>query len=668
MEGAQQIRLKVAAAEKQKIGPGNVINPMRHQKKRFSLKFSKADNLREVGMKQQTHRAKFGYSLILTFSFLINFFSTAKAQDVVTSEDFTGGSSAYVFKNSRKATQKKVAFRAASTVQRTAKQRVQTTRSVIKQSVTVAKVKPKRVKTEEIDPRSAKYKMIDFKRKTPQETSVIFAGVGEYWLNLDNIDEALNVFREATVLDGKNQNARNGLSETLTRQGDKFLNDEKYDLAQPPYEEAITQNPNNAGAYAGLAEIFAAENDAPNAIKNYEKALALDADLTELNGPLGVLYYQTGEILKSEIALQKAIAANPDNAETQFFFGLVRYKQNRDDEALAAFRRSIQLDPTNEEVYYYLGEVYDRKENDKEAIAAYRRAVELKPKYTEAWFDLGAAYYNRASDQGANSVDYDEAIKAYKEVVKIKPTHGEAHANLADVYRQRNMLDEAISEYRLASTFIKDDPEIFSKFGYVASKRAAAPGYHSFWKMAFENFEKAVALNAQKPDYIDYQNLGWAYYNAAKSDIRLGNKTEAMGKMAKARDAFQKSIGLNPVPKVAAAIYLNLGMTLTDMGDFKGAAEALEKATGIEKNWIAAFNELGIAYRKNGEYDNAAKAFRRTIDIDENFYRGRYNLAESLFQGGKLSDAKKEFERLKKMKQQRLVDELIVATNGGITR
>jgi superkiller protein 3 len=618
-------------------------------------------------MKQKNYRQKFGYSLFLTFSFLINFVSAAKAQDVVTSEDFTGGSSAFVFKNSRKAVQKKVAFRSTASVERTKAQRVETTRRIIKQSVTVAKVNPKRIKSAEVDPTSSAYKLIDLKRKSPEETSVIFAGVGEYWLNLDNVVESLSFFREATDLDAKNVNARNGLSEALTRQGDRLLNDEKYDLAKQPYEEALNYNLQNAGAYAGLAEIYSERDDTEKAISNYEKALGLDKDLTELNAPLGVLYFQKGEIDKSEAALQKAIASNPDNPETQFFFGLVRYKQNRNEEALKAFRRSIELDPTNAEVHYYLGEVYDRQDQDKESIAAYRKAVELKPKYLEAWFDLGAAYYNRASMQGANSVYYDEAINAYREAVKIKPTYGEAHANLGDVYRQLNKIDEAISAYRLATTFIKDDPELYSRFGYVASRRAAAPGYKSFWKMAFENFEKAVALNVQRPDYVDYQNLGWAYYNSAQSD-RRDEPELAKTKMMKARDAFQKAIELKPVPKVAAAIYLNLGMTLIDLGDYQASADALKQATEIQKDWLAAFNELGIAYRKKGDYENAVKAFRRTIEIDDKFARGHYNLAESEYRRGNLKEAKKEFEKLKKMNQQRLADELIVATNGGITK
>lgn len=595
-------------------------------------------------------------SFVLATTILVNGLP-GRAQDVVTSEDFTGASSAFVFKTSRKAAQKKIAFRSTTTVTRTKTARLESAKRITKQSVTVAKVNPKRTKSKEVDPATVKVNSAEFKRKTPQEASVIFAGVGEYYLGQDKLDDAINWFRESVQLDEKNGNAKNGLSDALTRKGDQLLTKENYDIAKLLYNEALTNNPNNAAAYAGLAEIYSAKDDGENAAANYQKALSLDSELTEVNAPLGVIYYQKGDYAQADAALQKAAAANPNNAETQFFIGLLRTKQNRPQEALAAFKRSIELDPNNPEVYYYQGEVYDSLDNDKDAIASYQKAVQLNPKYSEAWFDLGAAFYNRGR--------YPEAIAAYKEVVKLKPTYGEAHANLADVYRLNNNLDEAIGEYRLATTFIKDDPEIYSKFGYVAARRALTPGYRNFWKVAIDNFEKAVQMS---PDNIDYTNLGWAYYNLAQTNLKEKNQTEYQANLGKARDAFVKANSMKPVPKVAAAINLNLGMTLTDLGDYQGSADALKAALGFQKNWIPAMNELGIAYRKKGDFDNAAKQFREVLKLDDKYAPAHYNLAETEFRRGNKKEARKEYEKLKTLDRPDLVTLLELVTNGEILK
>ncbi|MEP6901369.1 MAG: tetratricopeptide repeat protein [Actinomycetota bacterium] len=604
-------------------------------------------------MKRENQRQRWIFTLVLVFAFLINGLSL-QAQDVVTSEDFTGGSSAFVFKSARKAAQKKVAFTA---VKRTKTAKLETSKRIIKQTVTVAKVNPKRTKSKEVNPNTIPLDSVAFKRKSPQETSVIFAGVGEYYLNQDDIDKSVEFFRESAQLDEKNGNAKTGLSEALTRKGDDLLSKENYEIAKLLYDEAVKINPKNAAAQAGLAEIYSSKDDTDGAIASYEKALSFDADLTELNAPLGVLYFQKGEIAKSEIFLQKAVAANPNNAETQFFLGLLRYKQERYEDAVSAFKRSLELDPNNAEIHYYLGEAYDHLKSDKEVIDEYQKAVGLNPKYTEAWFDLGVAYFNRDR--------LSEAINAYKEAIKLKPNYGEAHANLADVYRLTNKLDEAIGEYRLATTFIKTDAELFSKFGYVAARRATNPAYKSFWKTAIDNFEKAVALT---PDYIDYTNLGWAYYNSAQTSLKDKNETEYKANLIKARDSFEKANTLKPIPKVAAAINLNLGMTLTDLGDYQSSINALKLATDLQKDWLPAINELGIAYRKSGDLENAVKQFRKAIDTDDKFAPAHFNLAESEYRRGNLKEAKKEYQKLKTLNRPDLVSGLELVTNGGILK
>lgn len=578
-----------------------------------------------------------------------------RAQDVVTSEDFTGGSSAFVFRTSRRPAPKKTAFNSVSNVKRSATAKLETLKRVARQTVAVAKTNPKRQVSKEVDPSTVKLGSAELKRKTPQETSVVFAGVGEYWLRLDNLEESINWFRESSQLDPKNVRAKSGLSDALTRKGEKLLTQENYDIAKLIFNEALSNNPSNAGALAGLAEIASAKNDQNDAIANYEKAVKLDADLTELNAPLGVLYFQKGEIAKAEIYLQKAVAADPENAETQLFLGLLRYKQTRFAEAETALRKSISIDPNNADAHYYLGDVLSQQKKDDAAITSYEKAVAVNPKLSDAWFDLGAAYFE--AGRGA------DAIKAYKTVVKLDPRNGDAYVNLADVFRHEGDWDGAIGNYRMAMNFVKPDSELLSNYGYVSIRRAVTPGYSAFWKTATDSFEKAVAIKA---DYIDYTNLGWSYYNFAQ--VKRAEEVVYKENLTKARDAFIKANTMNPVPKVGAAINLNLGMTLNELNQSKDAVPVLKTANEQRKDWVPALNELGIAYRKTNDFDNAIKSFKRTLELDGKYAAARYNLAESLYRNGKKDDAKKEFEKLKTLDRPDLVSLMISVTNGGILR
>lgn len=582
---------------------------------------------------------------------------TVPAQDVLVTSGIGGGTSAFVFKTSRKAPQKKAAFRATSTVKRSTTSKVANLNRVTKQSATVAKTSPKRKLSKVVDPIASSAEIAAVKRKTPQEASVIFAGVGEYYLNQDQIDESVNWFRESVMLDKKNLQAKSGLADALVRKGNIVLARENYDVARLIYAEALENNPSNAGALAGMAEIYAAKDDVANAIASYEKAMQADADLTELNAPLGVLYYQRGDVPKAEMYLQKAVALDAENAETQFFIGLVRFKQDRVSEALAAFKKSEKLDPKNPEVHYYLGEAYDRLNNEKEAIAAYQQAVALNPRYSEAWFDLGVAYFNREN--------YPKAIDAYKKAIAVTPNFGEAYANLGDVYRLSNDYDNSIASYRHALNTIKDDSELYSKLGLVAALRAQEPGYQSYWKTATESFESAVRLS---PDNIGYSNLGWAYYNLARVNQRDRDPSAYKANLQKAKDALVKADALNPAPKILAAVNLNLGMTLIDFEDFAGAITPLKKASDLEKGWLPALNELGIAYRKTGDFENAVKQFKKTIEIEPKFAAGYYNLAEAEFRRGNKKEARKHYDKLIQLGATLLAQTLVVATNGAILK
>ena len=562
--------------------------------------------------------------LTLMAAFLMSGVPGLKAQDIVSSSDITSGSSVFVFRTSSKAKQRKVAYK--SVPKRTIAQKKETRVKVVKQTIVVAKANQKKRPTKRIDPPTLAKAMPKIRTMPPKEASLIFAGAGEYYLERDDLAKAIEFFSESVTLDSSNRFGRTGLSDAYTRQAGLHLENDETEKAKFFYEEAIKYDDRNATAYAGLGEVYTTLEDDKEALKNYEKALQADPDLTELYAPVGILYYQQGEIANAEKYLSKALAAEPNDAQTQYFLGLIRYKQNRLDEALTALRRSIQIDANNAEAHYYVGEVYGRQGKDKEAIVEYEKAVELNPKFVDAWFDLGVAQYNEEN--------YDAAVAAYKKVVTLKNDYWEAHANLGDAYRLKNDFANAEGSYRIAASRIKDDAELFSKYGYVLTRQGK-------WKSAIEQLNNA--LNIDKNGF-DYANLGFVHYNAAQVSLRNRREAEAKANLENGKIALQQAVQLNDKNEAG---YLNLGITLIDLGEYAGAAKALERANALRKDWIPALNELGIAYRKLGKLDDAIKQFRRVVEVDNKFAAGYYNLGEALYRNQKTDDAKKMVDKLK---------------------
>ncbi len=550
-----------------------------------------------------------------------------RGQDLIASSSITGGSSVFVFRSSRKAKKNSFVARRKSKAKRARSQRNATRRRVVNQSQDVAKKNRDRRNIDQVTPEE--FAKIEIKRISPEAASKVFAGLAEYQLERDKVDEAILAYEEAVQLDKNNKDAVLGLSEVYTRKGDETLEEDEFDKAQRYYDEAIRLDPKNSSAYAGRGQVFDEQEKESEAMADYLKALSIDPTLTQVKAPLGILYYQEGEIAKSEKYIAEALADGADTAETQYFLGLIRYKQGRDAEAETALRKSISIDDSNDDAHYYLGAVLNRLTREPEAIREFERATQIDAKYVPAWFDLGVAYYNQER--------FAESVMAFKQAIsyntnstdELKRIYNESFANIAESYRQTNELDLAISNYRIATARITTDPELFTNYGFVLGKKDR-------WNPAIDSFKKAAAL---QPDAISYANLGWAYYQRAIYDKSYNHpKSRIDESLRLAKPALINSINYNP--NFVAAL-LNLGVVLNDLGEHSDAVVALEKADSIQKNWVPVMNELGIAYLRVGRYRDAIQQFKKVVRAEGNNVWGLFYLSESEFRNGDINEARK---------------------------
>lgn len=610
-----------------------------------------------------------GLAILTLFAFFLNTIPIrAQGGDIVGSDDISGGSSVFVFRKSRNTAQSK--FVARTAVKQTAAQKAKSRQSVRAQ---VAKAPPTRTKAAKVDPNTVAQNTgknnnngkntgtNGAKTAGTAETSVILAGAAETFLDKGDTQKAISYFREAVKLDSKNETAKQGLSEALTRYADTVYDQSGADAAKPVYEEAIQLNNKNAAAYAALGSIYDDQDNSDLAFQNYEQALKLDPNLTELYAPIGVAYYQKDNIAKAEEYLLKASNSQTEDEQTQFLLGVIRYKQQRYNEAAVALNKSLQI-KDNAEAHYYLGEILDKQDRSNDAIVQYKQAVKLNPRYTEAWFDLGVAQYNHNN--------YDEAIIAYKQAITLKNDNYEFYENLADVYRQIGFKDKNVrklnyqfaeSYYNQAITFAERNKDKINETALadLYSKQGFVTGGLNKWDATINVLDKAVAISA---DSVDYTNLGWAYYNSAQNDIFSKREAQAKPKLEKARDALQKATAMD---SRAVGAFMNLGVTLIDLGDAKGAIEALKTTVGLRDKWLPALNELGLAYYLDKNYDEAIKNFKKTVDIDKNFSSGLYNWSRAEFARGNLKEAKKVQDQLRKIDPNRAnaLEALFISSN-----
>lgn len=583
----------------------------------------------------------------------------AQGPDLVPVSDITGGSSVFVLRSSGRPSRK---FSTART-KRTKTQRMETAKKVKKQFDTIAKNTPLRVRATVVTPD----KVANVKTMAPLKASVLFAGVGEYYIDKSDLENSQSFFRESVDLDPTNQKAKDGLSEVLAARGNDLLLADKAAEAKGFFLEAIKFNPKNSAAYFGLGEVYSDLDESKEATKNFEEALANNPKLTEIYVPLGILYFQAGEIAKADDMLTKALAGASETAETQVFLGSIRLSQNRNQEALTAFQRATTLDPTNADAFFQTGEAFVRLNRDGDAIAEYQKATDLRPNYLDAWIGLGDAYYTVKN--------YPEAVKAYSQAKRVKNDNVEALVGLGDAQRMSSDFNAAAGSYDLAATFITRDPnfdknaaaDIYSKIGYVLGQqcqvniKASKP---CAWPKAIRSLEKAVEYGSGNT--ADFANLGWAYYNAARVDGYDKLEKEKQTKLALAKAMLEKAVAANPA--YVEGPLLNLGMTLTDLGDYAGAVTALTRVVDKQPKWTFAINELGLAYRQQNKYKEAIAQFKKVVERDDNFAAAHYNLGESELKNGNVPGAKKAYERLIKLGRNDYAAQLELMSKGAVRK
>ncbi len=266
---------------------------------------------------------------LATFFSLLPFPRNVKAQDLVATEDISGGSSVFVFRESRKKPQ------ARSTGAHAAFGFGGRARGARANSQIASAAQKRRANSIAARKREAVARAS--RREALSNTLTLKA---EGFLDNNQTDPAITNFRAALVQNPKNTRAAEGLSTALVAKGIETAGAMNDPAAIPYFEEATKWDKQNDVAYAKLGAVYDAKGDGDKAVANYEKAVAINPDYSLLYAPLGIAYIDKGEIAKAEDALKKSDAAGIDNTDSRYLRGLVAFHQNNNTQTLAAFDKT----------------------------------------------------------------------------------------------------------------------------------------------------------------------------------------------------------------------------------------------------------------------------------------------------------------------------------------
>jgi len=579
-------------------------------------------------MFRKNNLLKVSFSVIALISLNLAGLPTVRANDIVATEDVVKGSSVFVFRDSRKRPQERAGGSLSLGSNRTRSYRERLNAQIAanrKKRAEAAKARQAAIAKARARERLAKLKL-----------SNTLAAAAEKKMETGDIAGAIVDYRGSLKANPKNAESISGLSEALTATGIQAAGDSFDESAVPLLEEAVKLDPKNEVAFTKLAEIHDAKGRNTLAITNYEKALTIDPQLSAVFLPLALAYVESGDAVKADTYLTKAEAAGTDNSDARFARGVLFVKQNKYQEALTVFDQIAAAEPQNGAVQYQRGVLFDKLSQPDKAVEAYKKSTQIDPTYAPAWFDLGVLYYNKG--------DYNNALIAYSAAIKNDNSNAKAHANLASTYRQLERFAEANAEYKIAAETIKDDPNLYSEWGYCLGKTAE-------WDKATARLETAKGMS---PTAEEDSNVGWAYYNAAQADKEAKNDTAAKEKLEKGKASLEASVQKDP--KLDAA-HMNLGSTYNSLGEHDKAVVSLNEAVRLHNDWVIALNQLGLAHRGTNNLSAALVSFNRVVVLDGNNIAGLFNLGSTQYATGDKKGAQKTQAKLRKLRPD-LADQL----------
>ncbi len=268
-------------------------------------------------------------------------------------------------------------------------------------------------------------------------------------------------------------------------------------------------------------------------------------------------------------------------ADAYLLLGGYGFERQKDTipKAKQAALRAVQIDDTLAEPYTSLGLIYVGEWNWAEAEKSYKRAIELNPNYSVAhhWYGSGylAAIPSRTEEMifelhKAHELDplspmittdlaaylcftshYDEGMKEFQEVLKLDPDFVQAHYLLSIAYELRGMYPEAIAEVQKikspdATRFVigqlgyiyalqgkrREALEVVSELQKLSERTYIDPGYITYIYIALGERDLAFvwlqkAYEEHSP-IINGLKVNWRF-DSIRSDPRFADLLRRVG-------------------------------------------------------------------------------------------------------------------------------------------
>ncbi|MBP6180919.1 tetratricopeptide repeat protein [Flavobacterium sp.] len=181
------------------------------------------------------------------------------------------------------------------------------------------------------------------------------------------------------------------------------------------------------------------------------------------------------------------------------------FKEEKFDQARPIFENFLKNNPSNLKAIEYLGDIAGRNKSWDTAIGYYKKLKQLKPSEANYYYKYGGALGMKASQVSKFKAlgMIDEVKGAFEKAIVFNPKHIEARWALIELYIQ---LPGIIGGSESKAIKYSDELLRFSPVdGYLS--KGHIDEYFKRYKIAEQNYKKAIAIGGSKVSYLMLANL-----------------------------------------------------------------------------------------------------------------------------------------------------------------
>jgi len=364
----------------------------------------------------------------------------------------------------------------------------------------------------------------------------------------------------------------------------RFVGAGQYEKAIAAYDALLEEYGDHPEMYQERGRARVASSDVEEGLADLKRAHSLSSETSAIAEEIGDVYYSRGNISQAIEYYEEAFDGYEGSADSRYRFAVALVERGEGDAAVEHLGAAIKGDPRHGEALFLYGQLL----NERGRFDAAERAL----RDSEGHTDAGADYPAQLIVALIGQEKLDEAEEVARKFIRSYPTNAQAHALLGEVYLNRKQYEPARAQLIRA---LRTDPNL--PRAQIALGRA--------WLAIGRNRGDARDLAKARQVLTEAKNV-----DEGQRLMALGQVALAEGDLPAAERLLRQSLeeGAEALP-----VYLSLAESKARGEDLVGAAEELQRASGLAPDDAAIILSLAIAYAQFEDMDRAAAHFLKTI-------------------------------------------------------